>query len=140
MVIKAGETAHNTRTVHPRAFRAASSPLSCRTFEVPRCLDLPGVERHWPAPIVPIPRRSTKTDERLVRNYLRVCTYSAIAFACSSVSPEIPLLCGGLLCGSPLVTCSTILLVSHEVPLSDGALTAGLPSPFAPWQPAHFAL
>jgi hypothetical protein len=33
MVIKAGETAHNTRTVHPRAFRAASSPLPCRTFE-----------------------------------------------------------------------------------------------------------
>ena len=33
MVIKAGETAHNTRTVHPRAFRAASSPLPCRTLE-----------------------------------------------------------------------------------------------------------
>lgn len=37
-----------------------------------------------------------------------VLTYSAIALACSSVSPEIPLLCGALLEGSPFVIWSAI--------------------------------
>lgn len=40
--------------------------------------------------------------------YFRVLTYSAIALACSSVRLEIPLLCGGLLAGSPFSRCSVI--------------------------------
>ena len=46
----------------------------------------------------------------LMFNYLRVLMYSAIALAFSSVNPVMPLLCGALLAGSPLVMCSTILI------------------------------
>lgn len=42
------------------------------------------------------------------QDYLSDVTKSAIAFACSSFSPEMPLLWGALLCGSPLVMCCTI--------------------------------
>src|SRR6516165_5866563 len=73
-------------------------------------------------------------------SYLRVFTYSAIDLACASVSPAMPLLCGGLLVDSPFVRCSAIRLVSRFVPLIAGAFMAGLPAPSAPWQPAHFVL
>src|SRR6478672_13020216 len=66
--------------------------------------------------------------------YFRVFTYSAMALAWSSVRPEIPFLCGGLLSASPLVMCAVILSSSQDVPCSAGAFTAGLPSPVAPWQ------
>src|SRR6185437_5163347 len=52
----------------------------------------------------------------------------------------MPLLCGALLVGSPLVMCCTIWSASLVVPLRAGAFMAGLPSPFAPWQAPHFFL
>src|SRR5215469_2111109 len=74
------------------------------------------------------------------RAYFRVFTYSAIAWACSAFSPEIALLCGALLVGSPFVICSVNSLTSSLVPLSARAFMTALPSPLAPWQGAHFDL
>lgn len=45
--------------------------------------------------------------QRLRSTHFRVLMYSAIAPACSSLSPAMPLLCGALLEGSPFVIWST---------------------------------
>ena len=46
-------------------------------------------------------------QSRSVQTHFSVLVYSAIALACSSLNPAMPLLCGALLPGSPLVMCST---------------------------------
>lgn len=54
----------------------------------------------------------------------RVLTNSAIDFGPPSVMPEIPLLCGGLLSGSPFVMWSGTFCALRAVPLKAGAFLA----------------
>ena len=66
---------------------------------------------------------------------------SAIALACSSFSPADALVVRRPYFLARLWLCARRFgLTSIVVPLSAGAFIAGLPSPLAPWQPAHFLL
>jgi hypothetical protein len=57
--------------------------------------------------------------------YFRLLTKSAIALACASWTPEIPLLWGAFEAASPFVMCTAICSAVNDVPLRAGAFIAG---------------
>src|SRR5215469_4533032 len=72
--------------------------------------------------------------------YFRPLTKSAMALACSAVTPATAFVCGAFASALPFDTTSAIWSAERVVPLRAGAFIAGFPSPSAPWHAAHFAL